>query len=429
MSDAGIPQAEAPDAPAGIAADADKPSADGTGAALKGKSQAAFGAGWLMAQLYGPLIDRGGGTGEGHLPSVSGLRRAERVDLSIRELENALAAAAAGISYHKALEEVRAARRSGTWHQPFKDALAILHRLLLVELTVRDPHVGRAYGLGRSLSDTAWLPTDLVSLQRQLNPYRVAELDGWLSDLSALLGSDAVTAVRGSLHIWSAWAADPFIARRRLNWARDGTSVELALRRQGATWRDLLSGERDPASLLSADAYVQAADTAVHRVGFLARQVLVHFWYAAVLLLAVVGGLVYLAVTYAAGTAKFWSAFVAAAGGFAALVQGVRRNLSNLAQRAETPLWQVERDDALQAGATRLPAGAAAGRVRRRVAPGQFKRPAAAAIQAPREETEPPETSETPGTKPAATSAVRIVPASPSEDAAAANAEPPDGPA
>ncbi len=416
MPDAEIPPAATHDAEAG------QPSAAGLGLGLQGQSQAAFRAGWLMAQLYGPIIERSGGTGEDHLPSVSGLRRSERVDLSIRELENALATAAAGISYQEALDAAKAALRSRTWHQAFKDAIASLHRLLLVELTVRDPHLGRAYGLGRSLSDTAWLPTDPAGLQRQLSPYRVAELDGWLSDLPELLGHDAVTAVRGSLRTWSAWAADPFIGRRRLGWARDGTSVEQALRRQGAAWRDLLSGERDPASVLSADAYVQAADIAVHRVGFLARQVLVHFWYAAVLLLAVVGGLVYLAVTYAAGTAKFWSAFVAAAGGFAALVQGVRRNLSNLAQRAEAPLWQVERDDALQVGATRLPAGATAGRVRRRVSPRQFKRPATAAIQAPTQEPEAPET------MPAATSAVRIMPASPSVDATAST-EPRDGPA
>jgi hypothetical protein len=425
MPDPEIPQPAVHDA-AGIAADAGQLPAAGPGAGLQGQSQAAFKAGWLMAQLYGPVIERSGGTGEDHLPSVSGLRRSECVDLSVRELENALGTAAAGISYQQALDAAKAALGSRTWHQAFKDALASLHRLLLIELTVRDPHLGRAYGLGRSLSDTAWLPADPASLQRQLNPYRVAELDGWLSDLPDLLGPDAVTAVRGSLQTWSAWAADPFIGRRRLGWARDGRSVELALRRQGAAWHDLLSGERDPASVLSADAYVQAADVAVHRVGFLARQVLVHFWYAAVLLLAVVGGLVYLAVTYAAGTAKFWSAFVAAAGGFAALVQGVRRNLSNLAQRAEAPLWQVERDDALQAGATLLPAGAAAGRVRRRVSPGQFKRPAAAAIQPPAQQTDAPET---PETKPAASGAVRIMPASSSEDAAPAGTEPPDGPA
>lgn len=418
MSDAEVPQAAAPDALAAVPAHAGQPPKAGPGAGLQGQSQAAFGAGWLMAQLYGPIIDGSGGTVEGQLPSVSGLRLGERVDLCIRELETALATAAAGISYHKALDAARAARRSRTWHQPFKDALAKLHQLLLIELTVRDPHLGRAYGLGRSLSDTAWLPTDLMSLQRQFNPYRVTELDGWLSDLSALLGLDAVTAVRGSLHTWSAWAAAPFIGRRRLDWARDGLSVELALRRQGAAWHDLLSGERDPAAVLSADAYIQAADIAVHRVGFLARQVLVHFWYAVLLLLAVVGGLVYLAVTYAAGAAKFWSAFVAAAGGFAALVQGVRRNLSNLAQRAEAPLWQVERDDALHAGATRLPAGATAGRVRRRVSPRQFKRPAAAAILEPSEENETRETPDTPETTSAATSAVRIVPADPSENAA-----------
>lgn len=368
------------DVSAGPVASTGQPPA-GLAAQTQSQSQAAFWAGWLMAQLYGPVIDRGGGTAGDHLPSVSELRLAQRVDLSICELDNALEIAAAGIGYRESLDAVKAIQRSGAWHQDFKNAIASLHQLLLVELTVRDRQLGRAYGLGRSLSDTAWLPADLDSLQRQLNPYRVAELGGWLGDLSALLGHDAVTAVRGSLRTWSEWASAPFIARRKLSWARDGTSTEQALRRQGALWRDLLSGDRHSDSLLSAEAYVRAADIAVHRAGFLARQVLVHFWYATVLVLATVGGLVYLSVTYAAGTAKFWSALVAAVGGIGALVQGVRRSLSTVARRAEAPLWQVERDDALQAGATRLPVGATAGRVRRRVMTRQYKRPAKAAVK------------------------------------------------
>jgi hypothetical protein len=66
--------------------------------------------------------------------------------------------------------------------------------------------------------------------------------------------------------------------------------------------------------------------------------------------------------------------------------------------------------------------GATADPVRRRVSPRRFKRPATAAIQPPAQQTQ------TPGTKPAAASSVRIMPASRSEDAAAASTEPPDGP-
>ncbi len=275
-----------------------------------------------------------------------------------------------------------------------------------------------------SLSDTAWLPADLDSFWKQLNPYRVAELDGWLSDLPALLGHDPVTAVRGSLQAWSDWIADPFIGRRKLSWTRDGRSTEQALRRQGAVWHDLLSGERDPASLLTIESYVQAGDAAVRRVGLLARRVLAHFWYAVVLLLAVAGGLVYVSVAYAAGTAKIWGVFLAAAGGSGALVQGVRQSLSKMAQRAEAPLWQVERDDALQAGATRLPAGATAGHLRRRVTPRQFRRPVAAVAQDASRQAQTPTTAIE-----AACVQAHITDTAEPGDAGAAGAQPPGGPA
>lgn len=360
----------------------------------RSRCRAAFRTGWLMAQLYGPVIDREGGSVADHLPSASDLPASDRVDLAVRQLESALTTAAEGISYRPDLDAVKAAHRPGKWHDGFKEAIECLHRLLIVELTVGDPRLGRAYCLGRSLSDTAWLPSDLRTFQRQLNPYRVAELDGWLADLAKVLGDDPVTAVRGSLRAWSAWAADPFIRRRKLDWARDGRSTRLALGHQGAIWHDLLTGEREPASLLTAEAYLGATDMALRRAGFLTRQVLVHFWYAVVPLLAVAGGLVYLSLAYAGGMAKFWGVLAAMAGGSGALVQGVRRSLSNAAQRTRAPLGHAERGDALQAGATRLPVGATAGRVRRRVPPREPKPPAASAIQP---SAHPAQTPTTPG--------------------------------
>jgi hypothetical protein len=349
----------------------------GPAPALQNQGQAAFQAGWLMAQLYGPIFNRGG-SAEGHLPSVSELPLSGRVGLAVRELDGALATAAKGTDYCPKLDAIKtAAQRQGEWHEGFKDAIGDLHQLLITQLTVHDPRLGRAYGLGRSLCDTAWMPCDPESFQRLLNPYRVAELDSWLAGLPDVLGDEAVTAVRGSLRAWSAWAADPYFSRRKLNWKHDGRSVKLALRRQGAVWRGLLSGEQQPATLLTAEAYVAAADMSLRRAGFLARQVLAHFWYAVVPLLALVGGLVYLSVTYAAGTAKFWGVFVTVAGGSGALVQGVRRGLSSMVRRTGAPLGQAERADALQAGATRLPFGANLDRVRRRLASGNFKRPVA----------------------------------------------------
>lgn len=376
------------DAPQVLAHDVSAEHADGSGQrpagpapGLQGQGQAGFRAGWLMAQLYGPVIDRDGDTAQNHLPSVSELSAPGRLDLAVRELEDALGTAAAGIGYLLHLDAVKAAHRPGVWHDGFREAIGSLHGLLIVEFTVRDPRLGHAYCLGRSLSDTAWLPSDFAGLRRQLNPYRVAELDGWLAGLPGVLGQDAVTAVRGSLRTWSAWTASPFIGRRKLDWARDGKSTELALRHQGAVWHDLLSGESEPASLLTAEAYVGATDMALHRAGFLARQVLAHFWYAFASLLVMVGGLTYLSVAYASGMAKFWGVLATAAGGSSVLIQGVRLALSSLAQRTGAPLGSVERADALQAGAVRLPVGATPGRVRRRVHSREFERPAASAIQ------------------------------------------------
>jgi hypothetical protein len=148
-------------------------------------------------------------------------------------------------------------------------------------------------------------------------------------------------------------------------------------------WHDLLCGERDPDSLLTIEAYVEAGDAAARRVGLLTVRVLVHFWYAVAFVSAVVGALVYVSWAYAAGTAKFWGVFLTAVGGSGALVQGVRGGLSKMARRAEAPLWQVERDDALTAGATRLPMGATAGHLRRRVTPRQFRAPSTTVSQAP----------------------------------------------
>jgi hypothetical protein len=94
------------------------------------------------------------------------------VALSICKLDEALASAGTGIAYQADLDAVKAVPRSGQWHEAFKTAIAKLHEFLLVELTIKDAHLGRAYGLGRSLSDTAWLPADMDSFRQELNDPR-----------------------------------------------------------------------------------------------------------------------------------------------------------------------------------------------------------------------------------------------------------------
>jgi hypothetical protein len=176
MSDADSPATSAHGTHAEFATNGHRRSLDESNPQLHRQSQAAFRAGWLTAQLYGPVIDHGSHAGADHLPSVSELGVADRVDLAMRELEDALVDIAVEIGCQEKFDTIKAEHRSGTWHDTFKNAIMALHRALLIELTARDPRLGHAYGLGRSLSDTAWLPTDQKSLQRELNPYRVHRL-------------------------------------------------------------------------------------------------------------------------------------------------------------------------------------------------------------------------------------------------------------
>jgi hypothetical protein len=62
--------------------------------------------------------------------------------MSVRELDDALASAATGIGYQADLDAVAAVSQSGHWHEAFREAIAKLHELLLVEPTINNAHLG-----------------------------------------------------------------------------------------------------------------------------------------------------------------------------------------------------------------------------------------------------------------------------------------------
>ncbi|HEV3465238.1 MAG TPA: hypothetical protein VG846_14810, partial [Actinomycetota bacterium] len=94
-----------------------------------------------------------------------------------------------------------------------RSAVAALHAALLEALTAADFRLGKAYGLGRALAETALLPDarDPQTFQRLIARHRLSNLLEWLADLKSVFPPHAAEAVRGSLGAWAAWARDPVL--------------------------------------------------------------------------------------------------------------------------------------------------------------------------------------------------------------------------
>jgi hypothetical protein len=278
-------------------------------------------------------------------------------------------------------------------------AVAELHRQLLVALTAADFRLGKAYGLGRALAETALLPDarNPRTFRRALARYRLANLLGWLADLKSAFPPHASEAVRGSLQAWAAWSEAPVLrpapeeqrrasdveehdqapaaplARRAISrswstkrpsppqgrpvdWrsATDRESVTRALHRQGQLWRAVLSGEKECLDLLSADDYVRAADRLLGHIRRLTLGFLRRFWISttalAVILLAAVATVV---VVRAASTVV--AAVLTAAGAIGLTWKGAASGLGRVLAQAQRPLWESELDAAVAEAITWLP--------------------------------------------------------------------------
>jgi hypothetical protein len=281
-------------------------------------------------------------------------------------------------------------------------AVAALHGELLVALTAADFRLGKAYGLGRALAETALLPDarSPQTFQRLFARYRLANLLEWLADLKSVFPPHAAEAVRGSLPLWAAWSQDPILRpppderrqpwewevedpapatvsapatrRARFGWmpARhpevpqgrpvdwslpaDRESVTRALHRQGQLWRAVLSGEKAGVDLLSGDDYVGAADRLLGRLRRLLLEFLRTFWITttalAVLGVAIVATLVFV------HSASRVAAVVLTAGGAIGLTwKSAASGLGRVLGHVQRPLWESELDTAVAKAITRLP--------------------------------------------------------------------------
>jgi len=255
-------------------------------------------------------------------------------------------------------------------------AVAELHRQLLMALTAADFRLGKAYGLGRALAQTALVPDAQhpETFRRTFARFRLDNLLGWLADLRSAFPPHAAEAVSGSLQAWAAWSdaptlrpavADPGAAQGRrprqpstrpVDWsaALDRESVTRALHRQGQLWRALLSGERDGLDLLSTDDYLWASDQLLGHLRQLTVRFLRRFWVTTIAVAATVAAALVMVVVVRAASATV-AAVLAAAGAIGITWKGAASGLGRVLAQAQRPLWNSELDVAVANAVTSLP--------------------------------------------------------------------------
>jgi len=326
--------------------------------------QGAFALAWQVTQLYhSPVHETPVGHGEprNKLPGLSNLPDAEQSWLLAREI-------GAGIrtllptpeGNHPSpstdnLEKLlsgyprsREAVRQATWD---------LHVELLESLTVADFQLGKAYGLGRAIAETAIRPVAIAVDERQtvyqsvFEPGRLERIRAWLSELKTSFGAHAAYAVQGSLERWATWVGS-------INLGEIDPGQTLA--QQGHVWRGLLTGEKQATDLLKATDFIEAAVALLKRISQLAWRFV---WSGYGIVLAVVIGAVIGAfvgiseVSSLSHSNKLAAQLVTAIAALGITTKGVMSTLGKIVAKAEGPLWDSELDESCAMAATRLPTG------------------------------------------------------------------------
>jgi hypothetical protein len=315
--------------------------------------------GWQMAQLYGPLAAdmRPDATGD-HLRAVAEYQGAARGQLVISELKSLLLQAG--------LADVDTSGLDGWADKDAKardQAVVALHEQILDSLAARDPAEAASYQLAAALSDTCWLPDTARQLPQntprsqvffdQFGRDRLAELQGWLGTMSPLAPQTA-PAVSRSLDNWANWIATNRSSLQK-DWGSHEAPVVAALRMQAQAWYGWLSSQNSDASALPTGAWVHAGEQILRTAHTLTVRMLRWFWPAVVVLLAVTGGLLYLAISNATETAKVWTSLVAVAGSAGVAIAGLRTGAKRLATGLEHTMWEAATIDALAWNITWLP--------------------------------------------------------------------------
>ena len=326
--------------------------------------QIAFALGWHIAEFHSDSHATGTQESEtdsaDDLPGLSHLSHAEHQHLSLEQLRVDLyllgpPCAAAAITLPPT-DALASKLEAGSWEDA-KAEIVSLHQVLLINLTAADFTLGKAYGLGRALADTAMLPVPANpdTYEKAFNTYRVRNLTDWLSDLESAFPALSAPAVTRSLQLWVDWVADPKINGQQVALKDGGGHLTRALHEQGRLWRSLLSGEKRPSELLAVSDYIAAAERLATQTSRLALNYLIKWKWAAtitVLAVALTFGLIF---GLLSGSSKTAAAVVAIIGWLGISWKGVGGTLGRSLSRLESPLWQLEIAEAIAQASNRLP--------------------------------------------------------------------------
>jgi hypothetical protein len=216
-----------------------------------------------------------------------------------------------------------------------------------------------AFGLGRMLADTVWLPrSDHPELYlERFDAYRLANAYGWLDDLQKAFPQRAAAAVHASLAAWEYWVQHATKPDGSPDATRFDPSTLRALRRQGELWRRLLAGEKDPIQLLGPPDYVEAGSRLLRRGRQITARFLWRWLPGIVLLIAGAAAAVWAAVTYApAGTDRLVAVLASLLGTLGVSWKGIGATLGTALKQAESALWSAEVEAAVGQAASVLPA-------------------------------------------------------------------------
>jgi hypothetical protein len=360
---------------------------------------AAFSLGWQMAELYrsvtqpsvAPSANAAANdptpqpTAKGDLPGISKMTSEQRDHGARMRIEAALSQLAATVrAAGLDMPNSQLIGQCVSGESAVREScLRTLHVDLLSTLSAADVRIGKAYGLGRALSDTCRSPRDVAALRKRLKPSKVARLRTELDDLATAFAPHAANAVNKSLCRWSnalwpdsgsAGATSSLRARWR---RRRGRSASVTLprdedlltfaRRQGQMWRALLSGEKCGEDMLRPPDYVKAAGQTLSETGSLVRQLVSRVPLTAALVVVLfAGGIALMIGMHNSGSVIAGAAGVLASAGIT--WKGVGGTAGGIAGRVEQHLWGAELDTAIADAIFMLGAGNTTSRERRTLA-------------------------------------------------------------
>ena len=312
---------------------------------------AAVALGWQMAKLYHSPVPRGLAEDPhraDRLPGFSGFSAATHT----KWLSEQIAVTAGSLvadpppALIRALDDVAGRLRTpGLEPDGTLGAVFTLHCRLLEALTVTDFGLGKAYGLGRALAETALVPAAAAAgevageFRELLAAGRLTTVKDWLVELKTVLPDHAAYAVSSGLDDWRAWVAQQ---RTPADWR----AAQAATRTQGYLWRELITGEKAAVDMLNVSGYLAAG-----------RQIARRAWpvTAAVALIAV-GVVVAMFLLHSIPpTARLIAALAWIGGTLLAALKASGALFGSAVKGAEGWLWQTELDESVVQAATRLP--------------------------------------------------------------------------